>query len=185
MTSAADRAAVHAFRPRRTLPAVLTAALLAVIGTLVAIAVISGALGSPARWIPYKGLLAWASATPWQDPALLVGAAIVTLLGIWLIVLALRPGRPGMVPLHTGDPESIMGMRRRSFARSLAHAAEEVMGIDRAKVTIGDHRADVTAHTRLHDTGELAEEVRQAVTQRLESFDAIGGYAVRVNIRGK
>ncbi|GII92648.1 DUF6286 domain-containing protein [Sinosporangium siamense] len=179
--SAADRTAVHAFRPRRTLPSVIVSVLLILFGVVVAIGAFSTLAGRPA----YGPLLNWASATPWQNPPLLIGAAIAVLIGLWLIVLALRPGRPSLVPLHTGDQELVMGMRRRSFARSLAQAAEAVSGINRAKVRLGGGSAHVIARTRLHDTRGLAEKVRHAVETQMHVLGPISSYPVRVDLRGE
>lgn len=181
----ADRAAVRAFRPRRVIPAVITAALMTVIGAVVAAEVISALLGRPLRWIPYDRLSAWASSTRWDDPRVMLGAGVVTALGLLLVLLALLPGRPRLIPVRTGDPNLIIGMRPRGFTRALAHAAEQVQGVDHARVRLRGKTAEVTARSPLRDPAELAEAVRRTVAARIVALTPLNDYPVRVRLRGK
>ncbi len=181
----ADRAAMRAFRPRRVVPAVITAALMTVIGALVAAEVISALLGRPLRWVPYDRLLSWASSTRWDDPRVMLGAGLITALGLLLVLLALIPGRPRLIPVKTGDPDLIIGMQPRSFTRALAHAAEQVPGVDHAQVRLRGRTAEVTAHSLLREPAGLAEAVRQSVLARITALAPLKDYPVRVNLRGK
>ncbi|GAA4223595.1 hypothetical protein FHR32_001327 [Streptosporangium album] len=182
---AADRAANRAFRPRRVVPAVITAALMTLLGILVAVETISALLGRPVRWIPYDRLLGWASSTTWNSPQVMLGGSVLTALGLLLVLLALVPGQPRLIPARTGDPDLIIGMQRRGFTRSLAHAARQVQGIDRARVRLHGRTAQVTADSSLRDTTGLAEAVRQAVTDRITALAPVDDHPVRVNLRGK
>ncbi|MEV8633451.1 DUF6286 domain-containing protein [Streptosporangium sp. NPDC051023] len=181
----ADRAAVRAFRPRRVVPAVITAALMTVAGVVVAAEVISALLGRPLRWIPYDRLLAWASSTTWDDPGVLLGAGVITALGLLLVLLAIVPGRPRLIPVRTGDPDLIIGMQPRSFTRALAHAAEQVPGIDHARVRLRGKTAEVTAHSPLREPAGLVEAVQRTVVERIAALGPLKDYPVRVNLRGK
>ncbi|WP_433244033.1 DUF6286 domain-containing protein [Streptosporangium sp. CA-135522] len=182
---AADRAASRAFRPRRVVPAVITAAVMTLLGVLVAVEAISALLGNPVRWVPYDRMLGWASSTPWSDPRVMLGASVVTALGLLLVLLALVPGRPRLIPVRTGDPELIIGVQRRGFVRSLAHAARQVQGIDHAQARLRGGTAQVTVRTPMRDTTGLAEDVRRAVTERVAALAPVDDYPVRVNLRGK
>ncbi|MEU7989043.1 DUF6286 domain-containing protein [Streptosporangium canum] len=182
---AADRAAIRAFRPRRVVPAVITAALMTVIGALVAVETISALLGRPVRWVPYDRMLGWASSTPWSDPWVMLGASVVTALGLLLVLLALVPGRPRFIPARTGDPDLVIGVQRRGFTRSLAHAARQVQGVDHARVRLHGTTAQVTAGSHLRDTTGLAEAVRLAVADRIAALAPVDDYPVRVNLRGR
>lgn len=178
---AADRAAVRAFRPHRRIPAIVVALLLTLLGLLVAIETISGLVGRPLRWIPYDGLLAWAASTLWSNPLFLLGSAIVTLLGLALLVTALVPGRPNMVPVRSGDPDLIIGLRPKSVTRALAHAAEEVPGVRSARATMRGHTVAVTPVA--HGPDGFGEEVRGAVLARLAGLDLVEPYRVDVKER--
>jgi hypothetical protein len=179
----ADRAAVRAFRPRRAVPALVVAALLTVLGVLVAAETLSALAGRPARWVRLDRLLGWAASTPWNNTLFLLGAALVTLIGLALVVTALVPGRPRLVPVRTGDADLIIGMRRKSFARALAHAAEGVSGVHSARTSVRGRTAAVTATTSGWDRERFGEAVRTAVLSRLAALNPVEPYQVKVNVR--
>ncbi|GAA3564538.1 hypothetical protein GCM10022419_051510 [Nonomuraea rosea] len=177
----ADRAAMRAFRPQRRIPAIVVALLLTLLSLLVAAETISALVGRPLRWLPYDRMLAWASSTLWSNPVFLLGSAIVTLLGLALLVTALVPGRPSMVPVRSGDRDVIIGLRPKSVTRALAHAAEKVPGVRSARVRM---RGRTVAVTSTGGTGEeLGEAVRGAVLGRLAALDLVEPYRVAVNVK--
>lgn len=179
-SKAADRAAMRAFRPARRVPAVVVAALLTVGSLLLLLEIVSALVGRPLRWIPYDRMLAWASTTSWSDPLVLLGAAVVTLIGVALLLSALVPGRPRMVPVRSGDPDLIIGLRPRSVARALAHAAEQVPGVRSAR---GKLRGQTFAVTPTTYGGDVDQDVRGAVLSRLAGYDLVHPY--RVAVRGR
>lgn len=183
--ASADRAAVRAFRPRRVIPSVITAVLMVALGILVAAEVISALLGRPLRLAPYDRMLGWASTTPWDDPWVMAGAGLAVVLGLLLVLLALIPGRPRLIPVRTGDKDLIIGMQSRGFTRALAHAAEQVHGIDHARVRLRGRTAHVEADSLLRDDTGLADAVRRAVTTRIAALSPVRDYPVRVNLREK
>ncbi|MGR6915016.1 DUF6286 domain-containing protein [[Actinomadura] parvosata] len=180
---AAHRAAVRAFRPRRRVPAVIVAALLAMLSLLVLAETISALAGRPLRWVPYDRMLAWAGSTLWSDPRVLAGAAVVTLAGLVLLAIALVPGRPRMVPVRSGDPDLVIGLRPRSVTRALAHAAEQVPGVRSARATLRGHTFAVTPVTCGRDVDGFGQDVRAAVLSRLAALDLVEPYRVSVNVR--
>ncbi len=183
--SSADRAAVRAFRPRRVVPSVITAILMTLLGLLLALEVISALLGRPLRLVPYDRMLSWAASTPWNDPRVMAGAGLAGLLGLLLVLLAIVPGRPTLIPVRTGDKDLAIGMQRRGFARSLAHAAEQVQGIEHARVRLRGKAVHVAADSGMRDTRGLADAVREAVNLRITALSPVWKYPVRVYLRGK
>ncbi|WP_433365869.1 DUF6286 domain-containing protein [Streptosporangium sp. CA-115845] len=183
--ASADRAAVRAFRPRRVVPAVITAVVMTAIGVLVALEVISALAGHPLRLLPYDRMLAWASSTPWNDRQVMAGAGLVGLLGLLLVLFALIPGRPTLIPVRTGDKDLVIGMQRRGFTRSLAHTAERVRGVEQAKVRLVGKTVRVNARSGVRDTTGLADAVREAVTMRIAALSPVWNHPVHVHLRGK
>jgi hypothetical protein len=181
--SAADRAAVREFRPRRAVPATIVALLLLLLGVLVAGQVISSLAGRPLGWLPVGPMLDWASATPWQSPSVLLGAAAVALVGLFLLVLALKPGRPRLVPVATGDPGLIIGMRPKSVAASLAHAASEVQGVRAAEARLRGRTVTVTATTSGWNDESTGAAVEEAVNRRLADIGPIEPYQALVRLK--
>ncbi|MGB6455771.1 MAG: DUF6286 domain-containing protein [Streptosporangiaceae bacterium] len=177
-------AAARSFRPRRVLPAVIVATLLAVAGILTATMVISALAGH------HQVLFATAAAQAgrqlrWDDPATLAIAAAAAAIGIILIALGLVPGRGTMVAITSPDPQTVTGITRYGLRRYLAAAATEVDGISRARVKIRTRRVRVKASSPLRDARGLSGQVKAAVTSRLEEMAALRPLHASVTVRRK
>ena len=179
------RKARRAFRPRRTTPGVIVAALLAAAGILVAIQAVSAALGHPLWNVPHGDFAGPAQTRQWADSGTLAVAGAVAFVGLALILIGLKPGRPRAIPLASGDDSLLIGVPPRSLRRSLAWLAEDVAGIDSAKVRGGRRTVRVRATTRMRDTAGLRESVRAAVQERLDALDPHWPPRVKVRLRQK
>jgi hypothetical protein len=177
------RAAVRAFRPARTLPAVVVGWVLAVLAVLVTVEVVSGLVHRRLHLLPVAWLTRLGHETRWDDPATLAIAAFACLIGVLLIALALLPGRPRVIALTPHDPDTLLGITRTGLRRHLTVVATEVDGITRAKVRLRRRGARVKAVSPLRDVGGLPEQVHQAVSGRLEELAPLRPLRVRVTLR--
>ncbi|MEV2265715.1 DUF6286 domain-containing protein [Nonomuraea africana] len=180
---AADRAARRAFKPRRMIASSVAALVLIGIGFVAAVEIISTLVNRPVGWLPRDAALSWGSASPWSSPQVLAGAVVLVLVGLGLLALAMRAGRPHVVPVRTGDPDLIIGLRPKGFASALARAAEDVPGVHSAKATVSSGRVAVTAFASGWDDARLTEAVRHAVLVRLGTLEPIDTYKVSVTMK--
>ena len=181
----ARRQARRVFRPRRTIPGVLVAAVLATAGILGAIQAVSAAIGRPLWQVPHRDLAAPLQHAHWADTATLTVATAAAFIGLVLILIGVIPGRPRAIALASGDESVVIGVPRRSLRRSLAWLAEEVTGIRNAKARTGGRSVTVRATTRLRDTASLREAVHAAVQDRLTALDPLWPLQVKVRLRQK
>lgn len=182
----ARRKARHVFRPRRTVPGVLVAAVLAAAGILGAIWAVSAALGRPLWKVPHDDFAGPVQSTVhWNDTGTIAVASAVAFIGFVLILIGVLPGRPRAVPLASGDTSVVIGVSRRNLRRSLRWLVEDVAGIDSAKVRAGRRRVKVRATTRLRDTDGLSEEAQAVAADRLAALDPLFPLAVKVRLRRK
>lgn len=180
MTAREDRVALKAFRSSRTVLSSIVALLVTACGVVVAAQVVSVLLGSP--WLSMDGLYGWASTTPWRSPIVLTVAIVALLVGLALLYSAFGRGGSGLIPVHSGDPDLVVGVRARSFADALAHSAAQVPGVYEAHAAI--HGATVAVTGRASpDTEE--QVVRDAVLTRLAALEPVKPYAVTVELRGR
>jgi hypothetical protein len=165
---------------------VLVAAVLAAAGIVGCIWAASAALGHPLWNIPHGDFAGpLQSSVLWDDTGTLAVASAVAFVGFVLILIALIPGRTRAIPLASGDQRLVIGVPRRSLRRSLGWLAEDIAGIDRAKVRIGRNSVKVRASSKLRDTSGLRENVQAAIEERLARLDLLWPVRVKVRIRRK
>jgi len=181
---AAERqAAVRALRPARS-PASVVAALVLVTAGAVALAETLLVVAERApRLVAFERMTLWAESTTWRDPAALGTAAAATALGVLLVLAAVLPGRPRLVPLRTGDPDLILGVSRQVLAALVADAVARAAGVHRVRVRVRRRRLVVVASAEPGDAGAAAERVRRTAERELARLDPLIALRVRPRIR--
>ena len=174
------------FRPRRTIPGVIVAAVVAAAGIIGCIWAASAALSHPLWNVPHSDFAGPLQSTVhWNSTGTLLVASAVAFVGFLLILIAVIPGRTRAVPLASGDESVMIGVPRRSLRRSLRWLVQDVPGIDKAKVRARRGTVKVRGTTRLRDTADLQEKVRKTVEDRLAALDPLWPMQVKVKLRVK
>lgn len=166
-------------RPRRSLPATLTASVLTAAGALAAIVAVQLLLGERA-WLDYGAIARRLNTSRWTDVPVLAGGAVIAVLGLVLLAGALLPGKPIVLPLR-GEPDS--GVSRRSFRATLRTAAAHVDGVDKTRLKLGRRRVRVRVTTQRTRPDGIAEAVHAAITERLDRIDPLRRPDVKVRLR--
>lgn len=162
------------------------AAIVAAAGILGCIWAASAALGHPLWRVSHSDFAGPVQNTVhWSSTGTVTTASIVAGVGLLLILIGVIPGRTRAIPVASRDGSVVIGVGRRNLRRSLGWLAEEVPGIDKAKVRHGRRFVKVRATTRLRDTTGLAEKVRTVVEQRLSALDPLWPTQVKVRLRHK
>jgi len=179
-----EEGAVVIRRPRRTVPAVLVAAVLLAVAVLVIWSSVQVLLGQQPV-VPFADVAAAPAALTPAEPLVLAAAALCALVGLVLVVVAVVPGAPTVLPLATpAEPASRLtaGVTRRSLIRTLSRAAA-VDGVDAAKVRLARRRVVVTARTPYRTAQpDLTDQVRAAVTARLADIGLARPVTVAVRL---
>lgn len=171
------------FRPRRTVPAVIVAVLLAAAAVLVAIEILAELFGNPLGLLPVEDLARLGRETQWNDPLTFIVAILACLLGLLLLFLALWPGRVKASALSSGRPGVAVAITSSDLQRLATQAAESVSGVDRASASGGAGKLDVRADSPLHDAGDLGDQVQRAVSEQLDQLALLRPPRIRVNVR--
>ena len=179
----AERAVTRAFRPRRTVPAVVVATLLAVLAAMVAAEVVSHLLDRPLGLLPAAELARLGRDTSWNDPLALALSAAASVIGLLLLLLAFLPGRAQAVAVTAGRPDLLMGVTPQAVARIAEDAAARVEGVSRARARVRADRIRVRADSPLRENGHLPDQVRQAVSERVGQLGLLRRPRVRVTVR--
>ncbi|SDW62743.1 hypothetical protein SAMN05421504_1011090 [Amycolatopsis xylanica] len=165
-------------RPRRSLPATLTALGLLAMCALVAIVSIQLIVGER-PWVDYRVV----TRVRWNELVPVIAGGIAALLGLLLLLAAVLPGRLTVFPLR-GDESGIdSGASRRSYRSTLRAAASGVDGVSSAKLKIGRRQVAAVVSTERTVTDGLADAVRSALDQRLAQIGPVEQPTVKVRVK--
>lgn len=166
----------------RVLAVLLAAALLA-LGVVVTVEIALAALGQPAWVLPYAEVATTLREQTWQSALARSVAAGLCVLGLLLLLPALRRGKPTallLTPLTEGVDTHIA---RRGLQRTAAAAAGRVDGVRRAKAKVGRRKVTVTTTSRLRDTSALPQQVDAAVRAELDALGLSRPLAVKITTK--
>jgi uncharacterized protein DUF6286 len=156
-------------RPRRSVPAVLTAVVLLAACALVATVAIQTILGRT-PWLDYRSAADAVHATRWSDLAPVITGVVAAVLGLVLLLAALLPGRPTVLPLENGEAAIDSGASRRSYRSTLRAAAGAVDGVSGASLSLGRRKVAAVVRTDRTTTDGLADAVRASLNHRLDEI---------------
>jgi hypothetical protein len=164
----------------RILAAVVAILLLAG-GILLAVEIVIGLAGGDSRVIPYDTWYREAREHGWSSTPvrwLLVGLGAV---GAAILLMQLLPRRPSTLPVATDDDTEFV-VTRPSLESSLAHAAERIDGIDRAKARVRKGAVAVKARSHRRTLGDLPAQVTAVVRALHDELQPNRSRTVRVDV---
>lgn len=165
-------------RPRRTVPAILTALVVLAACVLTSIVTIQMIMGVTPL-ISYRSITTSLADTHWNDTATLIVGGTAALIGLLMLLAALLPGRPLVVPL-AGDLDA--GASRRSLRRTLQDAASRVDGVRKAKLKLTRRTVVARIRSDRTNTAGLTEAVRNVLDRRLDQVSPLPRPAVKVKL---
>ncbi|NKY34591.1 hypothetical protein HGA13_16130 [Nocardia speluncae] len=168
-------------RSRRTLPAVLVALVLAAVCVAVIVSLAQRAAGAP-EYLSYDTVARELHATTWGEWPVLVAALVLLTVGALLLVAAVLPGRPRLLPLHTGDGMDT-GVPSGDLRALLRDDAATVHGVNSARISLRRGTVRAVVDTDLHrGHTKMADEVCAVLSNRIQE---LGPPLRRVQVRVK
>lgn len=165
----------------RVLSALLALALF-LDGLLLAVEAVLTALQRPGWLVPRT---AWADAlstATWQDDVVQLVAIGAVVVGLLLLVSALRRGAPGTLALATTTDGVNVRAHRRGVERTVVAAARRTDGVSGAHASATRRAVTVVASTSRRDPGDLERVVKRAVDARLAELGLGGRLRSRVSL---
>ncbi|MFD3471093.1 DUF6286 domain-containing protein [Streptomyces sp. NPDC058682] len=166
----------------RRIPAALTALIIAVAAGTLLFDVIRVRAGQVAGGWRIR-LADELAARPLDDPALQIGAAVIAVIGLWLIILALSPGLRHQLPLETPDAEMRAVLDREAAELKLRDAAMRVPGVSAAKVRFFQHRVKARADVRFRAPADVKADLLAALQEALDRLALARPPSLDVRVR--
>lgn len=152
----------------RGVPSSLTALIAAGIAGLALSIGIMARVDRAPRWS--RDVLEHAETHVWRDDAVVVGGLVAALVGLWLLVLALTPGRRGLLRLRSPGGAITAYMTKRTAASFLRHTALASSGVLDARVRMGRRKAVLRVDYHFRDPDELHDELTESLEQRAKAL---------------
>jgi hypothetical protein len=150
-------------------------------GLLAVVEIVLAALDRPAWLVPHQDWSEWLTGATFADGvvrAVLIGLVVV---GLLLLLVGLRRGKPGSIPLPARTDGVRVTASRRGLERSLATSARRAGGVRSARAKVGRRTVKVKATTAVR-SGDLQQPVTAGVTERLEELGLSGVLRPRVTV---
>ncbi|MFK4071395.1 DUF6286 domain-containing protein [Streptomyces sp. NPDC029674] len=145
---------VPRFWSRRRVPAALLALLALGATGLLLYDVVAVRADHPAmRW--RRELAHRLGERPLDDTAVLAGAAVAALVGLWLLVLAATPGQRRLLPMRRTHSDVRGGLYRSAAAMVLRDRAMDVPGVQSARVRMTRSKVAVRAVSHFRELDDV------------------------------
>ncbi|OEU96956.1 DUF6286 domain-containing protein [Streptomyces oceani] len=178
----AGRRANGRFWSSRRFPAVVLALLLLLGTGLLLYDLVAVRAGGPA--MAWRRTLADELATRALDDVwVLTGAAVLAAIGLWLLVLAVTPGRRGLLTMRAVTPEVRTGLERAAAALVLRDRAMEVAGVRAARVEVRRHKVKARAEAHFRELDEVRADLDSALEDGIRELGLAGRPRLSVHLR--
>ncbi|WP_097871101.1 DUF6286 domain-containing protein [Streptomyces sp. rh34] len=94
-----------------------------------------------------------------DDVAVLIGAGVAALIGLWLILLALTPGLRDLLPMRRDRADVRAGLDCTAAALVLRDRAVEVSGVQSVRVRMGRRKAKVRALSHFRELDDVRTDL--------------------------
>ncbi|MFF3728122.1 DUF6286 domain-containing protein [Streptomyces erythrochromogenes] len=151
----------------RRVPAAITALIIAAVAGILLFDVIRVRAGATAgQW--RRRLSDELATRPLDDTFIQIGAGVITVLGLWLIALALSPGLRRQLPLQTPGAPMHAVLDRAAAELHMRDAAMHVPGVSAAQVKFFQHRVRVRADVRFRAPADVQADLQAALQEQLD-----------------
>ncbi|WP_030813473.1 DUF6286 domain-containing Asp23/Gls24 family envelope stress response protein, partial [Streptomyces sp. NRRL F-2799] len=129
------------------------------------------------------GTLHWLYVHGPGEPPVTAAALGCALLGVWLIVLAVTPGRRGLLTAHSPAPATRVAVDRGTVAALLRDTAAGTEGVDTVAVRVRRRRATVRAALAFGDRAAARDQITDAARRVLAECGLRRPLRLRVAVR--
>ena len=170
------------FWSARRVPAGIVALLVLAAAGLLLYDVTSVRAGGPAMgW--RRTLADELATTSVDDTKVLAGACLAGLLGLWLILLAVTPGRRGLLSMRRDAPAVRAGLDRDAARLVLRDRAMLVSGVQSVRVRVGRRKVRAKARAHFRDLHEVRGDLDAALGKGIRELGLARPPGLSVHVR--
>ncbi|MFF3646786.1 DUF6286 domain-containing protein [Streptomyces sp. NPDC002564] len=168
-TLSGDEEKAPRFRSPRRVPAAVVALLALGTAGLLLYDVVAVRADHPAmRW--RRELARQLGERHLDDTAVLAGAAVAAVAGIWLLVLAVTPGQRSVLPMRRTHSDVRAGLHRGAAAMVLRDRAMDVPGVQSVRVRMTRSKVDVRAVSHFRELDDVRGDLDAVLTDGIHDL---------------
>lgn len=118
-----------------------------------------------------------------DSTAVIAGAAVAAVLGLWLILLAVTPGQRSVLPMRRGSPDVRAGLERGAAALVLRDRAMEVSGVQSVRIDVGRRKVRARALAHFRDLDEVRGDLDTALEDGVRELGLARRLGLKVRVR--
>jgi hypothetical protein len=161
----------------------LLAAAIAVAGILTVIEIIAAAFDNDPVVVKWHGLVKDLASNQWKTAGPRAAAVVLILVGLLLLIFALRRGKPATIALTTQVSDLDLTTTRRSLQRSLSTVATSVDGITDATVRVKRRKVVVSARGGSGvPKDDATSRLTRAMQERLDRLSLADARRLKVSV---
>ncbi|MFD8976341.1 DUF6286 domain-containing protein [Streptomyces sp. NPDC059593] len=165
---------------RRIPAAVLAAVVLGAAGLLLYDVAAVRADRSAMAW--RRELAEGLASRPLDRAAVVIGAVLAVVLGVWLLILAATPGLRAVLPMRRQHADVRAGLDREAAALALRDRAMEVSGVQSVRVRVGRAKVGVRAVSHFRALDEVRTDVETALATGVDELGLAHPPALTVRV---
>lgn len=119
---------------------------------------------------------------PLDSAAVVIGAAVAVLLGVWLLILAATPGLRAVLPMRRAHVDVRAGLDREAAALALRDRAMEVSGVQSVRVRVGRAKVGVRAVSHFRVLDEVRADVETVLATGVDELGLAHPPALTVRV---
>ncbi|MFI0966690.1 DUF6286 domain-containing protein [Streptomyces sp. NPDC021080] len=119
---------------------------------------------------------------PLDDTAVLVGAGIAAVLGLWLVVLAATPGLRDVLPMRRTHADVRAGLHRGAAAMALRDRSMEVAGVQSVRVRVKRRKVDVRAVAHFRELDDVRADLDTTLADGIKGLGLARSPALSVHV---
>ena len=121
--------------------------------------------------------------TALNDAKVLASACVFTLLGVWLITLAVTPGRRGLLPMRRPTGAVRAGLERTAAGLVLRDRAMQVSGVQSVRVAVGRRKVRARALAHFRDLDDVRGDLDSTLADGIRQLGLARRPGLSVHVR--
>ena len=166
----------------RLVATILSIAVLAA-AVIIVVEVVLAAIGHKPYLFHWHGVRDALTRNTWRDLGVQVTGVVLILVGLFLLVIGLKRGRPDVLKLADSGSGATVTTTRKSLQRALKAATVGTDGVEKAKVSIRRRKIKIDVRSPMLEAAPVQRAVEAKATRLLDGVELAKPLRIKTNVK--